>query len=145
MRYTAGGKALLIGGIEDTEVNYYDTKTRNSLYHPLPHPTGVTQIASNASGSLIVTVTDEGDARLWQIPATSQPPPQWLPEYLRALGGLSFSAGQQLSQVPTRERLTLRARLLNGPRDDSAWDKAMAWSFRRGASGAADFWSATDK
>ena len=131
VRYTAGGNALLVGGIEDTEVNYYDTKTRISLYLPLPHPAGVAQIASNVSGSLVITVTNDGVARLWRIPATSQPPPKWLPEYLRALGGLSFSVGQQLSQVPTRERIALRKKLLDTQPQSSLWDSIMRSTLQR--------------
>ncbi len=145
VRYTAGGKALLVGGIEDTEVNYYDTNTRNSLFLPLPHPAGLSQITSNASGSRVVTVTNDGVARLWRIPTTSQSLPKWLPEYLRALGGLSFSTGQQLTQVPTRDRLAIRKQLLNAQRDLSVWDEVMAWSFHRTASGSADPWSNANK
>ncbi len=143
VRYAAGGNALLVGGLEDTEVNLYDTKTRNSLSHALPHPAGVSQIASNASGSRVITVTTDGVARLWRIPSTSQGPPPWLPEYLRALGGLSFSTGQQLTQVPTRERLDLRKKLLHAPRESSVWDEVMTWSFQRADTGAADPWSQT--
>lgn len=131
VRYTAGGNALLVGGIEDTEVNYYDAKTHNSLCLPLPHPDGVSQIASNARGSLVITVTNDGVARLWRIPTTSQPPPKWLPEYLRALGGLSFSAQQQLTQATTRERVALRAKLLAMPLDSSVWDSIMRSTLQR--------------
>ncbi|MBA3351523.1 MAG: hypothetical protein H0U23_03705, partial [Blastocatellia bacterium] len=131
VRYTAGGNALLVGGIEDTEVNYYDTNTRNSLFLPLPHPAGVSQIASNPSGSLVVTVTNDGVARLWRMPTTSQPPPKWLPDYLRALGGLSFSAEQRLSEVPIRERLALRKKLLDLPRDSSVWSSIMRSSLQQ--------------
>ncbi len=146
MRYTARGKALLVGGIEDVDVNYYDTETRNSLFLPLPHPAGVSQIASNASGSLVVTVTNDGVARLWRMPSSIPvPPPKWLGEYLRAFGGLSFSAGQQLTQAPTRERLSLREKLLRGQHDSSLWDEVMAWSFQRTSSGAADPWSNATK
>jgi hypothetical protein len=129
VRYTPDGNALLVGGIEDTEVNCYDTKTRNSLYLPLPHPTGVTQFTSNASGSRVITVTTDGVARLWRVPSTNEPPPKWLADYLRALGGLSFSTGQQLSQVPTRERVKLREALLNQPKESSVWDDVMRRSF----------------
>lgn len=141
VRYTAGGNALLVGSMEDTEVNYYDAKTRNSLYLPLPHPTGVTQITSNASGSLVITVTTDGFARLWRIPSTSEPIPKWLPDYLRALGGLSFSAGQQLSQVPTRERLKLRKALLERQEESLVWDGVMRRSFRSGATADDRPWS----
>jgi WD40 repeat protein len=138
VRYTAGGNALLVGGIEDTEVNIYDTETRNSLSHPLPHPAGVSQIASNASGSGVVTVTNDGVARLWRIPTTSQGPPPWLPEYLHALGGLSFSAGQQLTQVPTRERLDLREKLLDQPREGSVWEDLMLQTFQHAGASTDD-------
>jgi eukaryotic-like serine/threonine-protein kinase len=138
VRYTGRGNALLVGGIEDTQVNYYDVKTRNSLYLPLPHPAGVTQITCNASGSLVITVTNDYVARLWRMPSTSEPIPKWLPEYLRALGGLSFSAGQQLSVVPTRERLALRQVLLNRQQESSVWEGVMRRSFQQTVSGAAD-------
>lgn len=131
VHYTAGGNALLVGGVEDTVVNYYDTKTHDSLRLPLPHSTGVSQITANASGSLVVTVTTDGVARWWRIPSTSQAPPNWMPEYLRALGGLSFSAGQQLTQVSTRERLALRKKLLDMPTDASVWDSLMRSSLSR--------------
>jgi hypothetical protein len=141
VHYTANGNALLAGSINDTEVNYYDAKTHNSLYLPLPHPTGVSQITSNEEGSLIVTVTNDGVARLWRMPSTSQPPPKWLPDYLRALGGLSFSSQQQLTQVSTRERLKLRKELLSHGSEDSIWDTIMRGSFQRTEAGAEKRWS----
>jgi WD40 repeat protein len=131
VRFTPNGKAILVGGIEDTEVNCYDTKTHNSLYIPLPHPVGVSHITSNFDGSLIITVTNDGVARIWRIPTTSEPPPKWLPEYIRALGGLAFSPQQQLVQVPTRERLELRKKLLSQPPENTIWDKLMRWSFEQ--------------
>ncbi|MBA2430978.1 MAG: WD40 repeat domain-containing protein, partial [Chthoniobacterales bacterium] len=130
VRYTAGGNSLLVGGVEDTEVSCYDTKTHDGLFLPLPHPEGVSQITSNASGSLVITVTNDGVARLWRIPTASGTLPNWLADYLRAVGGLSFSAGQQLAQVPTRDRLALRAKLLSAKREPSVWESVMTWSFR---------------
>jgi WD40 repeat protein/serine/threonine protein kinase len=135
VRYAAGGKALLVGGADSTEVTCYDTKTHDSLYLPLPHPTGVSQITSNSDGLLVVTVTTDGVARLWRIPKTSQPPPKWLPDYLRTVGGLSFSTRQQLVEVPTRERLTLRKKLLEMPPDSSVWDSIMRSTLQRAAGG----------
>src|SRR5260370_4588062 len=44
VRFTPNGNAILVGGIEDTEVNFYDSRTHNSLYLPLPHPTCVSYI-----------------------------------------------------------------------------------------------------
>jgi WD40 repeat protein len=127
--YTAGGNALLVGGIEDTTVKRYAPQTHNDLGIALPHPEGVSHITSNADGSLVITITNDGVARLWRIPTTSTPPPKWLPEYLRALGGLTFSEQQQLTPVSTRERLELRRKLLNLPSDHSTWDKVMRSSF----------------
>lgn len=138
VRFTPNGKAILVGGIEDTEVNCYDAKTHNSLYLPLPHPTGVSHITSNSDGSLVITVTNDGVARLWRIPTTSEPPPKWLPEYIRALGGLAFTPQQQLVQVPTRERLELRKKLLSQPPENTIWDKLMRWSFEQKRSAAPD-------
>jgi WD40 repeat protein/serine/threonine protein kinase len=131
LRFTAGGNALLVAGTEDLDVDCYDTKTHNSLYFPLPHPTGVSHITSNATGSLVITVTNDGIARLWRIPTASEPPPKWLPEYLRAIGGLAFSAQQQLVQVSTRERLKVRQELLGHLPENSIWDKLMRWSFEQ--------------
>jgi hypothetical protein len=131
VHYTARGSALLVGGIQDTEVNCYDTRTHNGIYYPLPHPVGVSHISSNAGGSLVVTVTNDGVARLWRIPLSSQAPPKWLPDYLRALAGLAFSSEQQLVEVPTRERLVLRKKLLNLPRDSSVWDSIMRSTLQR--------------
>jgi WD40 repeat protein/serine/threonine protein kinase len=138
LRFTAGGNALLVAGTEDTDVDCYDTKTHNPLYLRLPHPTGVSHITSNSDGSLVITVTNDGVARLWRIPSTSQLPPNWLPEYLRALGGLAFSPQQQLVQVSTKERLKLRQELLSQPPENSAWDKIMRWSFERERGSAPD-------
>jgi WD40 repeat protein len=129
LHYTANGKALLTGGTEDLDVDCYDTKTHNALYLPLPHSAGVSHITSNTDGSLVITITNDGVARLWRIPTTSEPPPKWLPEYLRALGGLSFSSQQQLMQVSTRERLRLREQLLAQAADGSVWDSVMRRSF----------------
>jgi WD40 repeat protein len=138
VRFTASGNALLTGGIEDLDVNCYDTKTHNSLYLPLPHPTGVSQITSNSDGSLVITVTNDGVARLWRIPSTSQLPPKWLADYIRAVGGLAFTTQQQLFQVPARERLELREKLLNQPHENTIWDKLMRWSFERNHSSTPD-------
>lgn len=132
LRFTDGDSALLVSGTEDTDVDCYDTKTHNTRYLPLPHPTGVSHIAANASGSLVITVTNDGVARLWRIPTSSEPPPKWLPQYLRAVGGLAFSSQQQLSQVSTRERIKLREELLAHTPDGSIWDKLMRWSFQQG-------------
>jgi len=136
--FTANSKALLVGGVENDEVNCYDTKTHENLYHPLPHPTGVSHVTANASGSEVITVDNDGVARLWRIPTTSEPPPKWLPEYLRAIGGLAFSAQQQLVQVTTRERLELRKKLLAQPAENTVWDKLMRWSFEQNRSPAPD-------
>ncbi|MEP6809770.1 MAG: protein kinase [Chthoniobacterales bacterium] len=136
VRYTAGGKSLLVGGIEDTDVSCYNTTSHESLFLPLPHPEGVSQISSSASGSLVVTVTNDGVARLWRIPSAPSTLPNWLTDYLRAVGGLSFSAGQQLAQVPMRERLAIRAKLLSAEHEPSIWDSVMASSFRRDVSHA---------
>ncbi len=138
VRFTLNGNTILVGGDEDTEVNCYDTKTHNSLCLPLPHPTGVSHITSNSDGSLIITVTNDGVARLWRIPTTSDPPPKWLPEYIRALGGLAFTPHQQLVQVSTRERLELRKKLLSHPPENSVWDRIMRWSFEQERSAAPD-------
>lgn len=129
VHFTAGGNVLLTGGIEDLEVNSYDIKTHNSLYIPLPHPTGVSRITANTSGSVVITVTNDGVARLWRIPTSSQRPPKWLPDYIRALGGLAFSAQQKLVQVSTRERLELRKKLLTQAPENTIWDRLMRWSF----------------
>ncbi len=131
LHFTAGGKALLVGGVEDTMVTCYDTKTHEALYLPLPHPAGISHITANASGSLVATVTNDGAARLWRIPHTAQPPPAWLPDYLRAIGGMAFSADQRLVEVPTRERLALRQKLLAMPPDPSEWDTIMRSSLQR--------------
>ena len=136
VRYTPNGNELFVGGSEDTEVNCYDAKTHNSLYLPLPHPTGVSHITSNADGSLVITVTNDGVARLWRIPITSEAPPKWLPDYIRALGGLAFTPQQQLVQVSTRERLELRKKLLGQPVENTLWDKIMRLSFAQNASPA---------
>jgi WD40 repeat protein len=130
-RFTPTGKAILVGGMEDTEVNCYDSKTHNSLYLPLPHPVGVSHITSNSDASLVITVTNDGVARLWRIPTTSEPPPKWLPKYIRALGGLAFTPQQQLVQVSTKERLKLRQELLSQPPENTIWDKLMRWSFEQ--------------
>lgn len=143
--FTNSGEALLVGAERDPEVSCYDTKTHNSLYVSLPHPIGVSHITSNADGSLVVTVTTDGAVRLWRIPTATTPPPKWLGDYLRALGGLSFSAEQQLTQVPTRARLELRKALLARPRDSSVWDKVMSWSFQRIDTGAVDPWARASK
>lgn len=132
VHYTAAGKALLVGSVDDTEVNCYDTKTHDSQYFPLPHSTGVSHVTANATGSLVVTVTNDGVARLWRIPdAFSESLPKWLPDYLRALGGLTFTAKQQLVDVPTRARLALRKKLLDMPADSSVWDSMMRSSLQR--------------
>ena len=138
VRFTPSGNAVLVGGIEDTEVNCYDTKTHNSLYVPLPHPVGVRHITSNFDGSLIITVTNDGVARIWRIPTTSEPPPKWLPDYLRAIGGVTFTPQQQLVQVPTRERLEWRTRLLSQPPGNTIWDKLMRSSFEQNQGAALD-------
>lgn len=131
LHFVAGGKALLVGGVEDTTVTCYDTKTHEALYLPLPHPVGISQITASASGSLVATVANDGVARLWRIPHTAQPPPAWLPDYLRAIGGMAFSAEQRLVEVPMRERVALRQKLLAMPPDSSEWDAIMRSSLQR--------------
>jgi hypothetical protein len=79
----------------------------------------------------VITVTTDGVARLWRIPSTNEPPPKWISDYLRALGGLAFSTQQQLVQVTTRERLELRKKLLSQPRESTTWDKVMRSSFEQ--------------
>jgi WD40 repeat protein len=145
VRYTDRGNALLVGGIEDTEVNCYNTTTRRGLFLPLPHPEGVTHVAASADGSLIGTVATDGIGRLWRIPSASIPPPRWLRDYLSALSGTMFSTEQQFTQVATRERVALRKALLNQPRENSVWDTITRWSFERTASRASDPWSHGDK
>jgi hypothetical protein len=83
-------------------------------------------------------VTNDGVARLWRIPSTSQLSPKWLPQYLRALGGLAFSPQQQLVQVSTKERLNLRQELLRQSPENSVWDRIMRWSFEQERSAAPD-------
>lgn len=131
LRYTDNGSKLLAGGADDNEVHCYDTRTHGEVYLPLPHPTGVSHITANADGSQIITVDNDGVARLWRIPSTSDPPPRWLPDYLRCIGGLVFSEHQQLVQVTTRDRLALRKKLLAQPPENTAWDKLMRQSFTR--------------
>ncbi|MBA3831159.1 MAG: WD40 repeat domain-containing protein [Chthoniobacterales bacterium] len=131
VRFTARGNALLVNGSEKTEVTCYDVKTHDSLYLPLSHPQPVTHVAANTSGSVVVTVTNDGVARLWRIPHTTQPPPASLPDYLRAIGGLAFSTDQRLLEVPTRERLALRQKLIAMPRDSSQWGSIMRSSFQQ--------------
>jgi WD40 repeat protein/serine/threonine protein kinase len=135
LHYTAGGKALLVGGVEDTEVTCYDTKTHDSVYLPLPHSTGVSQITSNPSGALVITVSDDGVARLWRIPSTTELRPRWLPDYLRAVSGMAFSSQQRLIEVPMRERVELRKKLLEMAAGDSIWETTMRSSLTT-ASGA---------
>ena len=99
---------------------------------------GVVSLSASSDGSEIVTVTADGTARLWRIPSASVPPRKWLPDYLRAIGGLSFSAEQQLTQVPTADRLRLRKALLENVRGSSVWDDIMRWSFEQERSVAPD-------
>ena len=87
-------------------------------------------ITSNRDGSLVVTVTNDGVARVWRIPTASVSPPKWLPDFLRTIGGLSFSSHQQLVQTPTRERLALRKKLLALPADSSVWSTIMRSSLQ---------------
>ncbi len=131
VRFTANGNALLVGGVEDAEVTCYNTKTHDSQYLPLPHSMGVSHITANTSGSLVVTVTNDGIARLWRVPTTNESPPKWLPDYLRAVSGLAFSNQQRLVEVPMRERVELRKKLLDMPRDSSDWSKLVKASFGR--------------
>ena len=138
VHYTAGGNALLVGSIEDTKVTCYNTKTPDSPYLPLPHPKGVSQITSNADGSVVITVTIDGIARLCRIPTTDEPPPKWLPDYLNALSGLTFSSQQRLAEVPMRKRVELREKLLSQPPENTIWDKLMRWSFGQKRSAAPD-------
>jgi eukaryotic-like serine/threonine-protein kinase len=130
VRYIANGRALLAASIQDEEVNCYDPASGTTFFPGLPHATGVVSVSSNSDASEIVTVTADGTARLWRIPSASVPPPNWLGDYLRAVGGLSFSAEQQLTQVPTAERLRLRQKLLENVRDSSVWEKVMRRSFQ---------------
>ncbi len=137
LRFTEGGKALLVGAEQDPEVGCYDTKTHNERYLPLPHSTGVSHITANADGSRVITVTTDGAVRLWRIPSTNEPPPKWLADYLRAIGGLAYSSNQQLVEVQMRERVALRQKLLAMPTDASVWDSVMRASFK----GAIGDWS----
>lgn len=145
VRFTPNGNALFVGSRESTQVNCYDVRTHDSLCVPLAHPTGVSNITTNADGSLVISLTTDGVARLWRIPTTSESPPKWLPDYVRALGGLAFTSQQQLIQVSMRERLRLRKELLSRPPENSIWDKMMRWSFKRTETGAADPWSPATK
>ena len=130
VRYVAGGRALLAASTQDEEVSYYDPSTGTALFPGLPHAAGLVSASASNDGSEIVTVTADGTARLWRIPSASVPPPKWLGDYLRAIGGLSFSAEQQLTQVPTAERLRLRQTLLENVRDSSVWESVMRRSFQ---------------
>ena len=144
VRHIAGGRALLVGGPEDPVVSCYDTQTATTLLS-LPHPDGVIDVTASGDGSRIITVARDGKARLWRVPSATVPPPEWLGKYLRAFGGLSFSTEQQVTQVSTRERIAIRKALLDGQRESSVWESAMAWSFQRTASGAPDPWSHTHR
>jgi WD40 repeat protein len=130
VRYIADGRDLLVASNQDEEVNCYDPSTGTALFPGLPHTDGVVSVSASNDGSEIVTVTADGTARLWRIPSASVPPPNWLGDYLRAIGGLSFSAEQQLTEVPTAERLRLRQKLLENVRGSSIWDEVMKRSFQ---------------
>lgn len=131
LRYSGDGTSLLIGGSDNNEVDCYDVGSHDNIFLSLPHAAGISQIASSVSGSSVITLTNDGVARLWRIPKTTEAPPKWLPEYLRALGGLTFSPQQQLVQVSTRERLELRKKLLAQQPENTIWDKVMRWSFQQ--------------
>jgi hypothetical protein len=64
------------------------------------------------------------------MPSASIPPPRWLGDYLRAIGGVAFSAEQQLTQVSTAERLRLRQTLLENVHGSSIWDGVMRQSLQ---------------
>jgi len=132
-RYIAGGRALLAASTQDREVNCYDPTTGTALFPGLPHADGVISATASSDGSEIVTVTADGTARLWRIPSASVPPPKWLGDYLRAIGGLSFSAEQQLTQISTAERLRLRKSLLENVHGSSVWEVVMRHSFQADA------------
>ena len=134
VRYIAGGRALLAASTQDNEVNCYDPATGTALFPGLPHTEGVISVSASSDGSEIVTVTADGTARLWHIPSASVPPPKWLGDYLRAIGGLAFSPQQQLVQVSTKERLKLRQKLLSQAPANTIWDKIMRSSFEQKAS-----------
>jgi WD40 repeat protein/serine/threonine protein kinase len=138
VRHIADGRGLLAAGREDREVTVYDTTTRMPVHPALPHAQGIVHATISCDGSEIVTVAADGTARLWPMRSASVPPPKWLADYLRALGGLSFSAEQQFVQVPTAERLRLRQQLLQNVHDSSGWNALMRWSFEQDRSAAPD-------
>ena len=120
---------MLAASNQDNEVNCYDPAAGTALFPGLPHTTGVVSVSVNRDGSEIVTITADGTARLWRIPTATVPPPKWLGDCLRAIGGLAFTPEQQLVQISTKERLKLRQELLSQPPKNSTWDKIMRWSF----------------
>jgi len=112
--------------------------TGSALFLGLPHADRVVSVSASSDGSEIVTVAADGTARLWRIPSASIPPPTWLGNYLRAIGGLSFSAEQQLTQVSTAEHLRLRKMLLQNVRDSSVWESVMRRSFQSDSADSAE-------
>ncbi|MBA3963343.1 MAG: protein kinase [Chthoniobacterales bacterium] len=124
------GTAILVAGTRDSLLNCYDAAS-SSLLFSLPHRSSIADATATSDGRQIITLLNNGEVHLWRVPTATLPVPSWLNEFLAALGGLRFSAQQQMVEVPVRERVALRDKLLAMSPDNSVWDSVMRESFKQ--------------
>jgi hypothetical protein len=74
--YSSDSRSVIIG-TEDGLVYLYDSKTWRPIGKPIRHPQAIAAVAISDDGHRFLSHTDDGTARLWQIPRVPVEPSQF--------------------------------------------------------------------
>jgi WD40 repeat protein len=77
----------------------------------LRHGARTYRASFSADGQRLLTASGDGTARIWSIPWMETSVPDWFPELLTAIGGVTVDAAGRFERVPPQAFLDLKERL----------------------------------
>jgi WD40 repeat protein/predicted Ser/Thr protein kinase len=101
----------------------WDGFTGKAASEPLPHDFAGYAVTFSPDHRWLLTASGDQSARLWELPETPMPTPNWLPELAEAVAGLRRTTAGKEEFVRPGEFLALRERL----RDLAGEDPAARW------------------
>ncbi len=107
------------------EAQVWEASSWLPVGEPLRHDGPVTAASFSPDGCWVVTAGEDGAARVWEWGGRDDG--KEMPIALEALAGRRISDDGLLMDVPLRERLAWRDRLLAAPPDGSEWDRLLRW------------------
>jgi WD40 repeat protein len=85
---------------------------------PIRHSGGILSAHFSADGDRLLTGSEDGTARIWWTPWPSTPAPEWFPDFLTALGGVSLDSSGQVERIDPQVLCEFRRPILNVSRSD---------------------------